>query len=204
MPPAEDCPGNSIEVPRFIRGLIFDCDGTLADSMPLHMEAWQEALRIHGAKYDYEFFYSKKGMKETEIVELYNKQFHAALSPQEVVSDKHNYFLRHIQLVKPLDAVVDVARRHSGIFPMAVVSGSVREIVTGELGVMGILDLFKAVLTGDDPFKQKPAPDMFLEAARRLGVSPEQCQVFEDADLGLLAARNAGMVATDVRPFLPS
>jgi len=172
--------------------------------MPLHMEAWQAALRMHGARYDYEFFYSKKGMKETEIVELYNKQFHAALNPQEVVSDKHDYFLLHIQQVKPLEAVVDVARRHRGTHPMAVVSGSVREIVTGELGVMGILDLFKAILTGDDPFKQKPAPDMFLEAARRLGLPPSQCQVFEDADLGLLAARSAGMVATDVRPFLPT
>lgn len=191
-----------IEVPGFINGLIFDCDGTLADSMPLHMEAWQEALRLHGGKYDYEFFSSKKGMKETEIVALYNEQFHSALSITDVVAEKHRYFLRHIHKVKPLKSVVSIVRRHSGVMPMAVVSGSVREIVTGELRVLGIENLFKVILTGDDPFKQKPAPDMFTEAARILGVPPSQCQVFEDADLGLLAAVNAGMVATDVRPYL--
>ena len=191
-----------IDVPGFIKGLIFDCDGTLADSMALHMKAWQEALPLHGGAYDHEFFASKKGMKETEIVALYNERFRAALNIEEVVAEKHRYFLRHINDVKPLDRVVAVVRRYSGVLPMAVVSGSVREVVGGELRVMGIEKLFSVVLTGDDPFKQKPAPDMFLEAARRLGVHPPECQVFEDADLGLLAARVAGMVATDVRPFL--
>ena len=190
-----------IEVPAHIRGLIFDCDGTLVDSMALHMEAWRHAMQHCSALYDHEFFYSKKGMKETDIIRLYNARFRTALNAEEVVEVKHRYFSERIHTVKPFEPVVEVVRRYRGALPMAVVSGSVRQIVSGELKAIGIVDAFRTILTADDPFRQKPAPDMFLEAARLLEVRPSLCQVFEDGDLGLRAAREAGMVATDVRPF---
>jgi len=153
------------------------------------------------ALYDHEFFYSKKGMKETDIIRLYNARFRTALNAEEVVEVKHRYFSERIHTVKPFEPVVEVVRRYRGALPMVVVSGSVRQIVSGELKAIGIADAFRAILTADDPFRQKPAPDMFLEAARLLEVRPSLCQVFEDGDLGLRAAREAGMVATDVRPF---
>ncbi len=110
--------------------------------------------------------------------------------------------MSHIHEVQPIRIVTAIAERYHGKLPMAVVSGSVREIVMKELHVIGIDHLFQYILTGDDPFPQKPAPDLFLEAARLIGVPPTECQVFEDGDLGLIGAERAGMLATDIRPFL--
>ena len=104
--------------------------------------------------------------------------------------------------MKPIPPVVDIVLDYKYILPMAVVSGGTKEIIAAELNAIGILDYFKVVLTADDAFKPKPAPDLFLEAARVLDVAPEKCCVFEDADLGIEAARNAGMMIIDVRQFL--
>ena len=193
----------NLEVLAGVRGLVFDCDGTLVDSMPLHMDAWENSLRRHGGSYDHGFFFSRKGMGEEEIVAQYNALFRRALDVRTVVADKHRHFRRRLGSLKPIPQVADLARRHEGVLPMAVVSGGKREIVLRELEVTGLRRLFRVVLTADDPFRQKPSPDMFLEAARLLGVAPASCQAFEDGDLGLQAASAAGMRATDVRPFLP-
>ncbi len=192
----------NLEVPPHVRGLLFDCDGTLVDSMPLHMEAWADSLKRHGGTYDHDFFFSRKGMGEEEIVAQYNARYRQVLDTREVVAEKHRYFRRHINSLKPIPVVADLARRHEGVLPMAVVSGGLGEIVRRELEVIGLLKLFRVILTADDPYKQKPAPDMFLAAAKLLAVHPSLCQVFEDGDLGLRAAAAAGMLATDVRPFL--
>jgi beta-phosphoglucomutase-like phosphatase (HAD superfamily) len=190
---------NMLEVPSHIRGLIFDCDGTLVDSMPLHMKAWEHAILKAGAVWDYDFFFSKKGMEEKEIVDLYNREFSMALDRIATVHAKHAFFREHPSEFKPIMSVVDVAWRYKDKIPMAVASGSTRQNVHLELETIGIKHLFDAILTADDNIKPKPAPDIFLEAARRIGVSPHLCQVFEDGELGLGAARRAGMLATDVR-----
>lgn len=191
-----------IPVPDDIKGLIFDCDGTLVDSMPLHMKAWEEAVHLFGANFDPEFFFSKKGMRSKDIVAQFSLQSGKPLNGADVVRLKDNFFLQHIADVMPLPIVVDVVRRYHKILPMAVASGGGREIVERELQVTGIVNFFDVILTADDPFKPKPFPDLFLEAARRIGVQPSLCQVFEDGDLGLQAAENAGMLATDIRPFM--
>jgi HAD superfamily hydrolase (TIGR01509 family) len=188
-----------IEVPNHIRGLIFDCDGTLVDSMVLHMNAWKDALQHFGAMYEHEFFFSKKGMKEEEIVVLYNTHFQTELDSKKVVEAKHTFFWKHIEQVRPIGEVVDVVFRLKSQMPMAVVSGGTRKTIHKELHVIGLSDFFQAILTADDPFKPKPAPDLFLEASRRIGIPPEQCLVFEDGDLGLDGARAAGMHVFDVR-----
>jgi HAD superfamily hydrolase (TIGR01509 family) len=191
-----------IPVPDDIKGLIFDCDGTLVDSMPLHMKAWEEAVHLFGANFDPEFFFSKKGMRSKDIVAQFSLQSGKPLNGADVVRLKDNIFLQHIADVMPLPIVVDVVRRYHKILPMAVASGGGREIVERELQVTGIVNFFDVILTADDPFKPKPFPDLFLEAARRIGVQPSLCQVFEDGDLGLQAAENAGMLATDIRLFM--
>ena len=191
-----------IPVPDDIKGLIFDCDGTLVDSMPLHMKAWKEAVHSFGANFDPEFFFSKKGMRSKDIVAQFSLQSGKPLNGADVVRLKDNFFLQHIADVMPLPIVVDVVRRYHKILPMAVASGGGREIVERELQVTGIVNFFDVILTADDPFKPKPFPDLFLEAARRIGVQPSLCQVFEDGDLGLQAAENAGMLATDIRLFM--
>ena len=192
-----------IIVPNHIKGLIFDCDGTLVDSMPLHMKAWEHAVTTAGVKWDYEFFFSKKGMPGKDIINLYNQQFHIKLNPEQATRAKQKYFELHRKDSSPIQPVVDIVHRYTKKIPMAVASGSPRENVVVQLEALGILKYFQAIVTADDGVKPKPAPDIFLEAARRIGVKPEHCQVFEDGDLGLEAARAAGMLATDIRPFLP-
>ncbi len=188
-----------IEVPQFIKGLIFDCDGTLVDSMPSHMKAWEHAITAQGGQWDFQFFYSKKGMPEQAIVLLYNERFATDFNPVNTVKAKHEFFRTHVSGFEPIPHVVEVARKYRGMLPMAVASGGVRENVDLELDALGIRRFFKAILTADDGITPKPAPDIFFEAAKRLGIAPEYCQVFEDGDLGLEAARRAGMLATDVR-----
>lgn len=189
-----------------IGGLIFDCDGTLVDSMPLHMEAWRNAFKKMNLYYDEEYLFSLKGMKEVEIIGLYNEKFDLNINPGKIVATKHEYFHSHVNEVKPVDPVIDIARKYRGIKPLSVVSGSVQEIVHSELKVLGIFDWFDYIFTADDPFKPKPAPDLFLAAASKMNVNPGHCVVFEDGDAGLEAAARAGMKSIDVRDIdtLPS
>jgi beta-phosphoglucomutase-like phosphatase (HAD superfamily) len=188
-----------IEVPPYIKGLIFDCDGTLVDSMPLHMRAWEQVIKSSGGFWDHGFFLSRKGMPEEDIVVVYNARFGVSFDPIETVKAKHRFFQTQASRFQPIPHVLNVVLKYRGVLPMAVASGGVRENVDLELEALNIKDCFKAILTADDGIRPKPAPDLFLEAARRLGILPEYCQVFEDGDLGLEAARLAGMLPTDVR-----
>jgi HAD superfamily hydrolase (TIGR01509 family) len=191
-----------IYIPQKTKGLIFDCDGTLVDSMPLHMQAWKQAFIQVGKEYDHELLYSLKGMKETDVIVLYNEHHKTKLDPGEMVRIKHEYLSKELTHVKPIPIVVDIVTKYYGKKPLAVVSGSPLKIVKPELQTVGIFELFATILTADDPFKPKPAPDKFLEAAKRIGIKPEYCQVFEDGDPGIIAAQKAGMLATDIRDYL--
>ena len=192
----------NIEIGSAIEALIFDCDGTLVDSMPLHMRAWEEAFKSTGEVFNGEFLFSLKGMKETEIVESYNKKFGTKLHPENLVNLKHRYFFKHNDKLKLIKPVAELARLYFDKLPLAVVSGGVGEIVNRELEVTGIRNLFKVILTADDPFRPKPAPDIFLAAANHLKCNPKNCIVFEDGDSGLEGAANAGMETVDVREFI--
>ena len=193
---------DKINIPPETKGLIFDCDGTLVDSMPMHMHAWQQAFQLSANDYDHDLLYSLKGMKETDVIITYNQHHGTNLDPEEMVRIKHRFLSKDIPNVKPIDIVVDIAKTYYRKMPLAVVSGSPKKIVHPELEAIGILDLFETILTADDPFKPKPAADIFLEAAVRIGIEPKYCQVFEDGDPGLESARNAGMLATDIRQYL--
>jgi beta-phosphoglucomutase-like phosphatase (HAD superfamily) len=190
---------NNIIVDPDIKGLIFDCDGTLVDSMPTHMEAWEYAFKQFNTKYDQDFLFSFKGMKDTDIVEIYNKTFGTALNGEALVSMKNEYFLKNLNKIQPIKPVVDVANRYYKKLPLAVVSGNTKSIVHDELNFAGIAKLFDVVLTADDPFAPKPDPEIFLAAASQLKVDPLLCIVFEDGDAGLEAALKAGMKIFDVR-----
>jgi HAD superfamily hydrolase (TIGR01509 family) len=166
------------------------------------MKAWKHAITRAGAVWDYDFIFSKKGMPGEEIIELYNHCFDIKLHPLSTVRAKQEYFQTHRNDFLPIRPVVDIALRYKEKLPMAVASGSSRENVDIQLEALGIRSFFKAIVTADDNVKPKPAPDIFLEASKRIGISPEYCQVFEDGDLGLEAAKEAGMAVTDVRPFI--
>jgi HAD superfamily hydrolase (TIGR01509 family) len=189
----------AIEVPGFVKALIFDCDGTLVDSMPLHMRAWEYVILRTGGPWDFDFFFSRRGTPERKMVTLFNAQFARKLDPVEILRIKHEYFWDHAAELKAIPHVVDVVRKYHGVLPMAVASGGIVRNVNLLLESIQLKGYFDVILSADDDIKPKPAPDIFLAAARQLGVEPEYCQVFEDGDLGLEAARLAGMLSTDIR-----
>lgn len=182
-----------------IQALIFDCDGTLADTMPAHYQAWLEVLRPHGIDFPEDRFYAMGGMPTDKIVVELCGEAGKSLDVNALVRQKALAFQHKIGEVRPIEKVVDVARAHRGKVPMAVASGGQRRMVEKTLAQIGVLDWFPVLVTAEDTHHHKPEPDVFLEAARRLGVAPAACTVYEDTDLGLEAARRAGMRWVDVR-----
>ena len=184
-----------------IEGLIFDCDGTLADTMPLHFHAWRSTLDRHGISLSEDRFYSLGGQPTVKIVELLARENGLDLDPVAVAEEKEQGFLARLSEVKPITAIVDIVRGNVGKLPMAVASGSHRAVVFDVLKIIGLDDLFNehTVVGAEDTQLHKPNPDVFLEAARRIGVAPEKCLVYEDAELGIEAAGRANMACFDVR-----
>jgi HAD superfamily hydrolase (TIGR01509 family) len=175
------------------RAFIFDCDGTLADNMPLHFRAWSRAMEDFGGCYPEELFYEWGGVPTAEIVRRLNARFLLSLHVDAVVERKEHYYREMIPQVAPKADVVHVARQHHGRIPLAVASGGHRDLVERTLVALGIRECFAAVIAAEDYERGKPAPDPFLTAAARLGVAPEHCLVFEDTRSGAEAARAAGM-----------
>ncbi|MEN0109323.1 MAG: HAD-IA family hydrolase [Planctomycetota bacterium] len=188
-----------IELPDGVRGLVFDCDGTLADTMPLHKRLWDECLEGHGVRLPPGFIDAHAGKPTDVIVAIINAEHGVAIDAEAFLAEKEGRFQARIAEVGPIEPVVATARAHHGRLPMAVVSGGIRLNVDLSLAAIGAADWFPVVLTADDPIAPKPAPDLFLAAADRIGVAPERCHAFEDADAGIEAARAAGMTVTDVR-----
>ena len=190
-----------IEIPPHIKGLVFDCDGTIADTMPLHYQAWVQALREHRAEFPEAMFYEMAGIPTVRIIELLNERHGYRIPVQEAADHKESLYVRLIDHVEPIEPVVRLVKAYAGRLPMAVATGATRAICSKTLTSLHLLEHFQAIVTADDVAQGKPAPDIFLEAAKRLGVAPGACYAFEDADLGLQAARAAGMVAIDIRPL---
>jgi beta-phosphoglucomutase family hydrolase len=181
------------------KGLIFDCDGTLADTMPLHWQAWQAIAEKYKLRFPEDRFYSLGGVPSRDILKMLAEEQSVTLDHVAAGHEKENAYLPYLSQVQPVHAVVEIARANFGKIPMAVASGGTEVIITQVLKHLNILQLFKAVVTSEMVRKQKPAPDIFLEAARRIGVEPQFCRAYEDTDLGLQAIRSAGMEAVDVR-----
>ena len=185
-----------------IKGLIFDCDGTLADTMPLHWRAWQIAVAKYKLHFPEDRFYSLGGVPSRDIFKMLAEEQGVPLDHVAAGHEKEEAYLPHLSRVEPVHAVVEIAKANFGKLPMAVASGGTQKIIVQVLEQLKIRDLFKAVVTSEMVTRQKPAPDIFLEAARRIGVEPKFCRAYEDTDLGLQAIRSAGMEAVDVRELL--
>lgn len=185
-----------------IKGLIFDCDGTLADTMPLHWRAWQAIAIRHRIHFPIDRFYSLGGVPSRDILKMLSAEQGLGLDHLAVAKEKEAEYLPLIAQVEPINAVVGIAREHFGKLPMAVASGGTQSGIGQVLEHLGIRSLFQAVVTSEMVKHQKPAPDIFLEAARQIGVPPHHCRAYEDTDLGMQAIRAAGMDAVDVRQLL--
>jgi beta-phosphoglucomutase-like phosphatase (HAD superfamily) len=176
-------------------GIIFDCDGTLVDSMPSHFEAWCEALARFGAAniLQEDVFYAMGGRPSMDIVAEINAEYGLRLNADEVAWAKREAFLKRLCSLEPIEEVVDFARRWRGRVPMAVATGGGRVVIEKTLQCVGISDLFDEVVAAEDVVNGKPAPDIYLAAAARLGVTPIHCLALEDAPAGIMAAQAAGM-----------
>jgi HAD superfamily hydrolase (TIGR01509 family) len=189
-------------------GFIFDCDGTLADSMPLHFRAWSETLALKlGRPSDFSeaLFYRYGGIPARQIIDRLNEKFGYTLSNDTTAHDKEMRFMELLPQVHPVPEVLAVLHRLGKDAKVAVASGGLSEIVLQTLKHLGIgvgpNEPVKFVVCPDQGFPGKPAPDLFLHAAKLLGIPPARCLVFEDAEPGFDAAKAAGMDYIDVRPF---
>jgi beta-phosphoglucomutase family hydrolase len=185
-----------LEIPKGdFAGYIFDLDGTLVDTMPLHYRAWDVAMRAVGldAPLDEELFYSLGGVPTKRVAELIAAHYGLTIDPHAVFDHKESLFVELQQDAKIIEPVVEIARRMSLTHPVSIASGGPRVIVHRMLKLTGLAPLFNVVITPEDVEHGKPSPDMFLLAAKRMGVPPEKCLVFEDAEPGMRAAEAAGM-----------
>lgn len=184
-------------------GYIFDCDGTLVDSMPLHFRAWTASFRHHEAPFEWseERFYASAGVPDREIVAGLNDEYGCNLDGDSIHDYKAEWFVRHLQELTPVAAIETLVKQyHAAGEKISVATGSDISIVDPELEHVGLRSYFEIIVTPADVARGKPAPDMFLLAARKMGVDPENCLVFEDGKAGIQAADAAGMDSV----FVPS
>ena len=188
-----------LELPEgSFRAYLFDCDGTVVDSMPLHHIAWNAALGEWGCEFGEELFYAWGGKPIPEIISTLN-QMHGLAMPVETVSlRKEELYLEMLDQLKPVPEVLDHIEAQYGRIPFAVVSGGSRDVVVQSLAALHLLDKFETIVGAEDYTRSKPAPDGFLVAAARLGVDPKDCLVFEDTAMGIQAATAAGMASVRV------
>jgi len=184
--------------PGIFKAYLFDCDGTIVDSMPLHYIAWSKALAEQQCEFGEDRFYDWGGVSVAEVIQRLNKQQGLNMSVEEVSNRKEHFYIENLAQLKAIPEVLEVIEENFGRVPFAVVSGSTRESVTASLATLNLLDRFETLVCAGEYQKGKPDPEAFLLAANKLGVAPESCLVFEDADMGIQAAAAAGMASVKI------
>lgn len=186
-----------------VKGLIFDLDGTLADTMPYHFDGWKKACNKYGADIDPAFLRLHTGSPGWLIASEIIKKcgLNGSVTIDQIIGEKLDQFHKVQHFVKPIEPVADIVRKYYGILPMAVGTGGHRETVLRTLEITDLLKYFEIIVTANDVVNFKPHPETFLKCAELMNVEPSYTEVFEDGDLGIEAARRAGMIITDVRPW---
>lgn len=191
-----------LDVDPGARALIFDLDGTLANSLPVHMECWDVVC----SQFDYHFsrdvMLEMTGMPTIKFAEYVKEQSGCHFTPQEIAGMKQAEFFKRVEQITLFDPIFALVMKYHGKLPMSIGTGGSRKSVELMLDWLQIRDYFDFIVTANDVQNHKPEPDTFLECARLMGVEPQNCQVFEDGDMGIQAAKAAGMIVTDVRPFV--
>ena len=177
---------------------LFDCDGTIVDSMPLHYIAWKKALAEWNCTFDEQLFYAWGGTPTAEVISLLNKRQGLSMPIEAVATRKEDLYLERLSQLKAIPEVVEHIEAQYGRIPFAVVSGNTRVSVSASLLSVKLLDKFDVLVCAGDYIRGKPDPESYLLAAAKLGVAPETCLVFEDADMGIQAADAAGMASVKI------
>lgn len=189
-----------------VKGLIFDLDGTLADTMPFHFEGWKKACKKYGAHVDNSFLRKHTGSPGWIIADkiIKNCGLNGNVTIDQIVDEKLRQFYKVQHLVKPIEPVVEIVKKYYGILPMAVGTGGHREAVERTLDITDLRKYFDIIVTANDVNAFKPNPETFLRCAELMNVEPQFIEVFEDGELGIEAAKKAGMTVTDVRSWYDS
>jgi beta-phosphoglucomutase-like phosphatase (HAD superfamily) len=182
-------------------GLIFDCDGTLVDTAPAHLAALQVGLDAYGLTMAKEWYYPRGGLTPDALMDEYEALLGVAVPREDILAGHRVAFQAGLERLQEVTVIAEIAREWHGRVPMVVASNGRRENVEASLTATKLRPLFGYVVTVEDVVRGKPEPDVFLEAARRMGVPAADCVVFEDSDEGLEAARSAGMRAIDIREY---
>jgi HAD superfamily hydrolase (TIGR01509 family) len=182
------------------RAYLFDCDGTIADSMPLHYLAWKKSLAEWNCEFSEELFYAWGGRPTAEIIATLNQQHELSMPVERVARRKEEFYFELLPELKAVPEVLEHIEAQHGRIPFAVVSGSARDSVTASLEALKLLDRFDALVCAGEYEKSKPDAEAFLLAAAKLGVAPMNCLVFEDTEMGIQAATAAGMASVKVPP----
>ncbi|WP_438381924.1 HAD family phosphatase [Asaia sp. BMEF1] len=181
--------------------IIFDCDGTIADTLPVHFLTFKEALGERGYNLEEAWYHARTGLSSSKLFAAYEQAFDVKLDREALLDRCRMLYENHLDTLREHGFAADIARSQFGHVPMAVASAGQKTVVKATLQTLDLLELFDHVVTVEDVRHPKPAPDLYLLAAEKLGVAPQRCLVFEDTDEGLEAARAAGMDVVDVRPF---
>jgi beta-phosphoglucomutase-like phosphatase (HAD superfamily) len=181
------------------KALIFDCDGTLADTLPIHFKTWSTSLKAVGADISKEWYYQYCGTSAMEMLQLLKDLFGYEFDSESVIAARQKHYRTLIHMIKEIQAIAEIVRTHYGKVPMAVASGGERSVLEATLDSIKLRSFFDTLVSINDVERGKPEPDIFLLASQRLGVAPEDCIVYEDSDGGLEAARRAGIRSIDVR-----
>lgn len=191
-----------INVHSGIKALIFDLDGTLSNSLPVHLKTWNMLGDKYGFEFDPQIIHEMTGRPTIEFARHVAQRYKLDETPEQLVRMKQQWFWDLAHLLEPVQEVIAVLKANHKKIPAAVGTGASRKSAEVQLNALGIINDFDTIVSADDVTKHKPHPETFLRCAELMNIEPQHCQVFEDGDLGIEAAKDAGMLVTDVRPYI--
>lgn len=190
-----------LEINPKAKALIFDLDGTLADTMPVHFWVYKNILVDYGINFTPELFATLAGIPAVGTIQKLNEIFGTSIDVEKVGHYKEAEYEKIMHKMKPVEPVIELVKKYHGKLPMAVGTGGYKRLAWKTMHILGLEKYFDILVSAEDVLRPKPFPDTFLKCAQLMGVEPLVCEVFEDGEPGIKAAKAAGMMATLVTDY---